>query len=739
MAPPTQQTDASLQAILDATHNDPFSYLGPHRSLDGESLIIRTFLPGAQKVEVLPEGEGAASLVMTKRHEEGFFETSLAGDCSLAYRLRVTRGDDIYEMEDPYRFATGLGEMDLYLLCEGTHYRTYEKLGAHISTQQGVTGTRFAVWAPNASRVAVVGDFNGWDGRTHPMRVHHGCGIWEIFIPGAGDGAHYKFEIKAKDGTTLPLKADPYAFYMQQSPGTASIVYDRGEFQWSDDDWMARRGESSRLDAPMSTYEVHLGSWRRQDGKRVLSYLELADQLIPYVKEMGFTHIELLPISEYPFDGSWGYQPLGLFAPTSRFGPPDDFRAFVDRCHGAGLGVILDWVVGHFPEDEHGLVLFDGTHLFEHEDPRLGRHQDWGTLIYNFTRAEVSNYLLSNALYWLQNFHIDGLRVDAVASMLYLDYSRKEGEWVPNEHGGNENLGAVAFLKRMNELVYGQFPGAFTVAEESTSWPMVSQPTDRGGLGFGYKWNMGWMNDTLQYISKEAVHRKYHHDDLTLSLTYAFSENFVLPLSHDEVVHGKGSLLGRMPGDHWQQFANLRLYLSYMYAHPGKKLLFMGGEFGQREEWDHDSQLAWEQLANPLNKGVSGLVKDLNRIYREVPALHQLDCESRGFEWIDCSDKDQSVVAFIRRAKDPRDFVVFVCNFTPIIRKKYQFGVPVPGKYAEIFNSDSSFYQGSDVGNASQVEAFVNPKHGQACSLTLTIPPLAALILRPKYQPAGQV
>lgn len=732
MTASTQQIDASMQAIIDAAHFDPFSYLGPHTTGGEHELVIRAFLPGASKVEIVPKASPDKPVAMAKKHEDGFFAGTIKGEMPFDYLLRVTRGSNTIDIEDPYSFGSGLGEMDLYLLCEGTHYRTFDKLGAHIAEQQGIKGVRFTVWAPNAKRVAVVGDFNDWDGRVHPMRVHHGCGIWEIFIPSIGDGAHYKFEIKAKDNTILPLKADPYAFYMQQSPGTASIVYDQGKFKWSDEGWMARRGETCQRDAPMTTYEVHLGSWRHKDGNRHLSYLELADELIPYVKELGFTHIELMPVSEYPFDGSWGYQPLGLFAPTSRFGPPDDFRAFIDRCHQAGLGVILDWVVGHFPEDEHGLVHFDGTHLYEHEDPRLGRHQDWGTLIYNFNRAEVTNYLLSNALYWLSSFHIDGLRVDAVASMLYLDYSREDGEWLPNEFGGNENLGAVAFLKRMNELVYGQFPGAFTVAEESTSWPMVSKPTDMGGLGFGYKWNMGWMNDTLEYISKEPIHRKFHHNDLTMSLLYAFSENFVLPLSHDEVVHGKGSLLGRMPGDNWQQFANLRLYLTYMYAHPGKKLLFMGGEFGQREEWDHDEQISWEQLKDPMHKGISMLVRDLNRKYKELPALHEQDCEGAGFTWIDCSDKEQSIVSFIRRAQDPDDFVVFVCNFTPMVRENYQLGVPKPGKYTEIFNSDSSYYQGSDVGNASEVEAFVNPKHGQSCSLALTIPPLAALILRPK-------
>jgi len=735
MAAPVNITDPSLKAIIDSNHSDPFSYLGPHRLEGTDEIVVRTFLPQADSVELLPAGDGAQSVKMSKTHEAGFFEAHPgAVDWPYVYRLRLNFGDHSWEIEDPYRFGSGLGDIDLHLLAEGSHHRTYEKLGAQLVEHDGVKGVRFAVWAPNARRVAVVGDFNSWDGRRHPMRVHFGCGIWEIFIPGVEDGAHYKFEIKNQDDVLLPLKSDPYAFYMQQSPGTASIVYDSSKFVWSDEEWMARRGDAAKREAPISIYEVHLGSWKRngEEGDRSYSYLELADDLVSYVKEMGFTHIELLPVSEYPFDGSWGYQPIGLFAPTSRFGPPDDFRAFVDKCHEAGIGVILDWVVGHFPKDEHGLARFDGSYLYEHEDPRLGQHQDWGTLIYNFARAEVSNYLLANALYWMDKFHIDGLRVDAVASMLYLDYSREEGQWVPNEYGGNENLAAIAFLKRMNELVYGLYPGCFTVAEESTAWPMVSKPTDMGGLGFGYKWNMGWMNDTLEYISKEAVHRKYHHDALTFSLLYAFSENFMLPLSHDEVVHGKHSLLGRMPGDRWQQFANLRLYLAYMFAHPGKKLLFMGDEIGQSDEWDHTKSVQWEQLADPMHLGLQQLVRDLNRVYRDYPALHGLDCEPEGFSWIDCSDKEQSIISFIRRSQDPKDFVVFVCNFTPVVREHYELGVPRPGAYSEIFNSDSPQYHGSGVSNGVAVEAYVNPKHGQPCSLRLTIPPLAAVLLRPQ-------
>jgi 1,4-alpha-glucan branching enzyme len=732
--------DSSLQAIIDSNHADPFSYLGPHRLDGSEDIVVRAFLPQATKAEVIPNFGKGAPVPMEKVHPDGFYIANLGKvSAPFKYKLRLHNGPNSWDIEDPYRFGSGLGEVDLHLLAEGTHYRTYDKLGAHIVEHDGIKGVRFTVWAPNARRVSVVGDFNDWDGRRHPMRVHYGCGIWEIFLPEVGEGAHYKFEIRGQGGNLLPLKADPYAFFSQQSPGTASIVYDGSRYQWADQQWMAKRGDAAKREAPISIYEVHLGSWKRKidEGFRPYSYLELADQLIPYVKEMGFTHIELLPVSEYPFDGSWGYQPIGLFSPTSRFGKPDDFRHFVDKCHQAGLGVILDWVVGHFPKDEHGLGLFDGTHLYEHADPRLGQHMDWGTLIYNFSRAEVANYLLANALYWLDHFHIDGLRVDAVASMLYLDYSRKPGEWVPNEFGGNENLSAIAFLKRMNQLVYGTFPGTFTVAEESTSYPMVSKPTDMGGLGFGYKWNMGWMNDTLEYISKEPVHRKFHHNNLTFSMLYAFSENFVLPLSHDEVVHGKRSLLGRMPGDRWQQFANLRLYLAYMYGHPGKKLLFMGSELAQGNEWNANDSLQWHLLDYPEHAGIRQLVTDLNRLYRDIPALHRLDCEGHGFQWIECNDRDQGVVSFIRRAEDPNDHVVVICNFTPVVRHDYRIGVPRAGKYREILNSDSTFYGGSDVGNATEIEAYVSPAHGQACSLTVSVPPLATLMLRPKDRVVG--
>lgn len=719
-----------VAAILTAVHHDPFSFLGLHQDAPRAGLILRSFLPQAGRVEVIDPADGTVMAEMQRVHQDGLFAAAFPGAKKpFAYRLRL---DGEMVIDDPYRFGVWLGEMDLYLLAEGTHHRIYDKLGAHPAEIDGVAGVVFSVWAPNARRVSVVGDFNDWDGRRHPMRVHPGCGIWEIFIPGIGEGAVYKFEILGMDGDLMPLKADPYAFYMEQSPGTASIVHDISNFSWKDADWFKGRAERHQRRAPISIYEVHLGSWRRKtdEGNRALSYNELADELIPYVKHMGFTHIELLPVSEYPFDGSWGYQPIGLFAPTSRFGPPDDFRHFVDRCHQEGIGIILDWVVGHFPEDAHGLGLFDGSHLFEHADPRKGRHADWGTLIYNFSRAEVANFLLSNALYWLEQYHIDGLRVDAVASMLYLDYSREEGEWSPNEFGGNENLEAVAFLKRLNELVYSQHPGAFTVAEESTSWPMVSQPTDMGGLGFGYKWNMGWMNDTLRYIGRDPVHRKFHHNGLTFSLIYAFSENFMLPISHDEVVHGKRSLLGRMPGDEWQRFANLRAYLTYMFTHPGKKLLFMGCEFAQEEEWDYRQSLDWHLAGTGRHQGVKDLVRDLNRLYRDIPALHEKDCEGDGFAWLECNDDAQSTLSYIRYGSGD-DFVVVLCNFTPVLRRGYRLGVPRGGNYSEVLNSDSAFYGGSDKGNAGVVQAEAIPMHGHGQSISLTVPPLGALVLRP--------
>ncbi len=719
-------------AIVNGDHDDPFRYLGPQRS--GDDYVIRAFLPEAETAQVVEPQTKRVLAELERVHEAGLFIGRLKSGKRPDYRLSVDWHGHRVEIDDPYRFPPWLGELDILLLAEGKHLDAYQKLGAHPTVMEGVDGVAFAVWAPNARRVSVVGDFNNWDGRRHPMRLQHGCGVWEIFIPGLGQGERYKYEIKGQDGVVLPLKADPVAFYAERPPMTSSIIYADGSVTWNDTAWMDRRGKACDRSAPVAIYEVHLGSWRRkpEDGNRYLTYRELAEELVPYVCGLGFTHLELMPISEYPFDGSWGYQPTSLFAPTSRFGTPADFRALVDACHRAGLGVILDWVPGHFPNDAHGLAKFDGTHLYEHADPRKGLHRDWDTLIYNYGRNEVANFLLSNALYWLQRFHIDGLRVDAVASMLYLDYSRESGEWQPNKFGGRENLEAIDFLKRVNELTYGRAPGIITVAEESTTWPMVSRPVYLGGLGFGYKWNMGWMHDTLEYMREDPVYRAYHHNKLTFGLHYAFSENFILPLSHDEVVHGKGSLLGKMPGDNWQKFANLRAYLTFMYGHPGKKLLFMGAEFAQAREWNHDASLDWHLLSDPLHAGMQRLVRDLNHCYRELPALHERDTESEGFEWIDANDSADSVVSFIRRGAEERDIAVCVCNFTPVPRHGYRIGVPLAGSYREILNSDAGCYGGGNLGNGGDIAAEAVPWHGRPYSLKLTLPPLAGILLRPE-------
>jgi 1,4-alpha-glucan branching enzyme len=620
-----------------------------------------------------------------------------------------------------------LGELDLHLIAEGRHDRLYDVLGAHPTERDGTAGTTFAVWAPNASAVAVVGNFNAWDGRRHPMRLRPEAGVWECFIAGVSPGALYKFELHDRDGRLLPLKADPFGFAAERPPATASVVTAARPFAWTDDAWLARRAAANDRRAPLAIYEVHLGSWKRADGNRMLTYRELADDLVPYAASLGFTHLELMPISEHPFDGSWGYQVVGMYAPTSRFGTPDDFAYFVDRAHAAELGVILDWVPGHFPTDAHGLARFDGTHLYEHADPRQGYQPDWGTLIYNFDRREVSNFLRANALFWFERYHVDGLRVDAVASMLYLDYSRRDGEWIPNVHGGRENLGAIDFLRRTNVAVYGRDPGIATFAEESTAWPAVSQPVHAGGLGFGFKWNMGWMHDTLRYAREDPLFRRYHQDELTFSFVYAFSENFVLPFSHDEVVHGKGSLLGRMPGDDWQRFANLRAFYGYMYAHPGKKLLFMGAEFAQAAEWNYAASLDWHLLANESHAGVRRLVADLNALYRSEPALHERDCEPAGFEWI-LSDAESSVLAFARRGADPNDAVVAIANFTPVVREGYVIGVPFGGRYVEALNTDDARYGGSGVRNGP-LDADARSMHGKSFALTLTLPPLATIVL----------
>ncbi|WP_316975824.1 1,4-alpha-glucan branching protein GlgB [Shumkonia mesophila] len=724
----------ALNALASGDHADPFGVLGMHEASGGR-LLARACLPGARSVAVVDAADGTTVADLPRIHDAGIFAGPLGKRRQrFAYRLRVDWNGEVVEAEDAYRFPPVISDFDLHLLGEGNHLRAYEVMGAHPRTLEGVAGVAFAVWAPNARRVSVVGGFNGWDGRRHVMRLRHSFGIWEIFVPGIGPGEPYKFEIKAGDGRLLPLKTDPYAFAAEVPPKTASVVVAAQPFAWTDELWRGRLGETNALDAPVSVYEVHLGSWRRkpEEGNRYLTYRELAGELVPYVRDLGFTHIELMPVSEFPFDGSWGYQPIGLFAPTSRFGSPDDFRAFVDACHAADIGVLIDWVPGHFPTDEHGLGLFDGTHLYEHADPRKGRHTDWGTLIYNYGRREVANFLLANARYWIDSFHIDGLRVDAVASMLYLDYSRKAGEWVPNQYGGNENLEAVAFLKRMNEVIFGENGGATTVAEESTAWPMVSRPTYLGGLGFGLKWNMGWMHDTLQYMSKEPIYRRYHPNNLTFGLLYAFTENFVLALSHDEVVHGKGSLLGKMPGDRWQKFANLRAYFAFMFGHPGKKLLFMGADIAQEREWSHDRSLDWHLLDDPLHAGAKQLVGDLNRLYRAAPALYEVDFEPAGFSWIDCQDVDNSVVSFLRRGKRPEEVAVVVCNFTPVVHHGYRIGVPSGDFYVECINTDAADYGGSGVGNLGGVQAEAVPAHGHPWSVNLTLPPLAVLILRPR-------
>jgi len=716
-----------ISAILAGDDHNPFSYLGLHKD-DSDQLVVRAFLPGAARVVVLHRETREKLAELPRTHDAGFFAGPVTtGSERPPYRLRASYGATEIELDDPYSFGPVLGELDLYLHAEGSYLRAFEKMGAHPIAMDGVAGTSFVVWAPNARRVSVVGDFNDWDGRRHPMRLHPGAGIWEIFLPGVASGARYKYEIKARNGALL-LKADPFAFAAELPPLTASVV--------SSGTTPGKKETGPRADrhAPISIYEVHLGSWQRmpEEGHRPLTYRELADRLVPYVKEMGFTHLELMPVNEHPFTGSWGYQPTALFAPTSRYGTPDEFREFVKRCHAEGIGLILDWAAGHFPGDPHGLAWFDGTHLYEHADPKEGYHPDWKSYIYNFGRNEVRGLLLSNALFWLTKYGVDALRVDAVASMIYRNYSRKDGEWIPNVHGGVENLEAIDFVRRMNELVYANCPGAVTIAEESTAWPMVSRPTYLGGLGFGYKWNMGWMHDTLSYMSKEPIHRKFHHNNLTFGLLYAFTENFILPLSHDEVVHGKGSLLGKMPGDRWQKFANLRAYYAFMYTQPGKKLLFMGGEFAQENEWNHDVSLDWHLTNDVLHAGVQKLVRDLNWLYRGRGALHERDCESEGFSWIDCNDSDASVISYIRRGADPNDFVVVVCNFTPVVRHAYRIGVPRAGRYREILNTDSTCYGGSNVGNAGEVATQDWAAHGMASSLSLTLPPLGVLVLAPE-------
>ncbi len=718
------QSQAALQELArqltEARHPDPAAWLGRHVTSDG--IELRVFSPRTRDLCV------AGGPQLQRLSDTDLFLWS-GPATAVPERYELVSTDDAgvkHRRHDPYAFPPLIGDFERQVFGEGHHWHAYRFLGANPRNVEGISGTLFATWAPGAKRLSVVGDFNRWDGRCHPMR-HHPGGIWELFVPAIAAGTFYKFEIVGRDGA-LRLKTDPYARQFQAPPDTASVVVADSAHAWGDADWMRARRERDWLHAPLSVYEVHLGSWKRKAGARHRNYRELAAELVPYALELGFTHVELLPISEHPYEASWGYQTLGNFAPASRHGSPDDFRWFVDHCHRNGLGVILDWVPAHFPRDEHGLVCFDGGPLYEHGDPRRGAHPDWNTLIYDYGRPEVRNYLLASALHWLDEFHVDGLRVDAVASMLYLDYSRKPGEWLPNRYGGRENLEAIEFLRELNHVVHDRHAGALVIAEESTSWPLVTRPTYAGGLGFSMKWDMGWMHDTLEFFRLDPVHRRHHHDRLTFSQLYAYSENFVLPLSHDEVVHGKGSLLGKMPGDDWQRFANLRLLYGYQWTQPGKKLLFMGQEFAQLGEWNHDTGLEWELLADPRHAGLLRLVQDLNRLYRQQPALHRHDFDQQGFAWIDCHDRLQSTLSFLRRAG--AEFAVVLMNFTPVVRTEFRVGVPVPGVYRELLNSDAAAYGGSNIGNAGAVRTTAESSHGFPQSLRLTLPPLAALVLR---------
>ena len=721
--------------LLAGEHSDPHSLLGAHAANGG--VCIRAWRPAAEAVVAHLDDRGHSSLALEQVDAAGLFEGVVEGaKLPLSYDLEVSyRGGESYRLRDPYAYPPTLGELDLHLAAEGRHEELAARLGAHVETLAGTTGVRYAVWAPNARAVSVVGTFNSWDGRLHPMRSLGASGIWELFLPDCPEGSLYKFEIRTASGA-LWLKADPYAQAAELMPGTASIV-SVAHHQWNDDAWIERRGATAPLQQPLSIYELHLGSWRRTLENRELSADELAGQLAAYVTDLGFTHVEFLPIMAHPFTGSWGYQVTSYFAPDPRRGEPDQMRALIDRLHQEGIGVILDWVPAHFPRDDWALARFDGTALYEHADPRRGEHPDWGTLVFNLGRREVRNFLLANALHWLRSYHADGLRVDAVASMLYRDYSRREGEWTPNEFGGREDLDAIGFLKELNELIHARVPGVIAAAEESTAWPGVSSPTYVGGLGFGFKWNMGWMHDTLEYFAKEPIYRRWSHHQLTFSLMYAFSENFILPLSHDEVVHGKRSLLEKMPGDRWQRFANLRALYAYMWAHPGKQLLFMGQEFAQEREWNYDSSLDWHLLEQADHSGVQALVRDLNRVYREEPALWERDSEGEGFTWLEAKDSDANVLAFVRNGNAGRRLVC-VCNFSPVVRNGYRVGLPVGGVWRERLNSDASSYGGSDVGNGGEVTTEPLPWHGQQQSAVLRLPPLGVLWLVPARAPRAR-
>lgn len=708
-------------ALAQGQWGDPFSVLGPHRGRVGR--YLRVFMPGARAVAVL-QGNAGTRVELTAEEPPGLFSGAIDEG---TYLLAITWPGGEQVTEDVYSFGPLLGELDLHLIGEGRHGRLADALGANLVTVDGVHGARFAVWAPNAKRVSVVGGFNSWDGRRHVMRRRGASGVWELFIPRVGSGELYKYEIVDRDGHLLPQKADPVARAAEPQPGTASVVPRPPSHVWRDEAWMSSRAARQRQSAPISIYELHAGSWVRGPDGAMIDWRGLADRLVPYAKEMGFTHVELLPVAEHPFTGSWGYQPLGLFAPTRRFGDQEDFAIFVDACHQQGLGVIVDWVPAHFPSDAHGLAHFDGTALYEHEDPSEGFHKDWNTLIYNFGRREVSGFLIASALHWLEHFHVDGLRVDAVASMLYRDYSRNPGEWRPNIHGGRENLEAIAFLQHFNAVIAERYPGAITIAEESTAWPGVTRSIAEGGLGFAFKWNMGWMHDTLNYQQRDPLYRRHHHDEMTFGLVYAFAEHFILPLSHDEVVHGKGSLLGKMPGDSWSKLAGLRAYLSFMWTHPGKKLLFMGGEIAQSREWDHDGEIDWDLLEDPGHAGVQRLVKDLNQLYHEQPALHATDSEPSGFRWLVHDDRENSVYAFLREAPGSPPILI-VANMTPVTRPGYRVGVPLHGGWREAINSDSTYYNGSGIGNGGRVEAANTHSHGQPASVELVLPPLATLV-----------
>ncbi len=718
--------------ILDAKHHDPFAFLGFHQEKSEknnlETYSFRCFMPYTTGVDISTPGGWQP---LKKTHDQGFFEWQGNQKISSPCKIRIHQNDHIVETYDVYSFVPMITSDELHLFGEGNLKQAYKTLGAQLCTHQGVDGVRFAVWAPNAERVSVIGSFNQWDGRVNSMRAHGSSGVWEIFIPGLQADALYKFEIRQRHTGNILVKTDPYGFCFETRPGSAAKVSSLNNYQWQDQAWLKQRAEAEWLHKPFNCYEVHLGSWRRDAQGNFLNYRELATQLIGYVKEMGYTHIELMPVSEHPLNESWGYQTTGYFGVTNRYGTPDDFRFFVDACHAANIGVILDWVPGHFPKDDWALARFDGTALYEHEDPRLGEHQDWGTYIFNYGRNEVRNFLIANAHYWLNEFHIDGLRVDAVASMLYLDYSRKADEWLPNKFGGRENLDAIEFLKQLNIMVHEEFAGAFTIAEESTSWPMISRPVYLGGLGFSMKWNMGWMNDTLSYFENDPVHRRYHHDKLTFGQLYAYSENFVLPFSHDEVVHGKHSLLDKMPGDAWQKFANLRLLMTHQMCSPGKKLNFMGNEFGQGREWNVNASLDWHLLDSDWHQGVKLANHDLNHLYAKLPALHDLDFQPQGFEWMDCQDVDQSVLSYVRRARDG-SFVLILLNFTPVPRVNYRLGVPQAGEYAEIFNSDAQYYGGSNISNGTAIKTEQISWMGHGQSILISLPPLGGVILQIK-------